>query len=233
MSEPLTLLYDDDHLVAIDKPSGLIVHKTGIARDRRTCMNILRDQLGQWVYPVHRLDRKTSGTLLFALDKETAGALGKLFRAHEIRKTYMTVVRGWVEELGTLDDPLKRKPQGDEQEATTHFRPLAKMELPYAVGPYQTARYSLLEVEPVSGRRHQIRRHMNHFSHPVVGDSEHGEGCQNQLFREKFDVDRLMLHATRISFVHPHTSQRLQIDSPAADEFEKLFPLFGYCPRSK
>ncbi len=228
MSEPLILLYNDCYMVAIDKPSGLIVHKTGMATDRRTCMNNLRDQLDQWVYPVHRLDRKTSGVLLFALDKETAGGLSELFRDHKIHKTYITVVRGWVEEAGTLDDPLKRTPDGEKQLATTHYRPLARMELPYAVGPYQTARYSLLEVEPVSGRRHQIRRHLNHFAHPVVGDAEHGEACQNRIFREKLQIDRLMLHCTRISFMHPRKSCLVQIDSPAPIDFENLFTLFNY-----
>ncbi len=230
MSEPLTLLYDDCYMVAIDKPSGLIVHKTSMAADRRTCMNNLRDQLGQWVYPVHRLDRKTSGVLLFALDKETAGGLSELFGDHKIHKTYITVVRGWVEAPGTLDDPLKREPGGEKQLAMTHYRPLAKMELPCAVGPYQTARYSLLEVEPVSGCRHQIRRHLNHFAHPVVGDAEHGEACQNRIFREKLQIDRLLLHCVRVSFIHPCNYRPVQIESPLPTEFEKLFPLFNYFP---
>ncbi len=230
MSNPLSILNRDEHLVAIDKPSGLIVHKSGLAPDRRTCMNILRDQLGQWVYPVHRLDRKTSGVLLFALDSETAGKLGELFRSHKIGKIYLTVVRGWVEEPGILDDPLKREQDGEMQPSTTHYKPLAKMELPYPVGPYQTARYSLLEVEPLSGRRHQIRRHMNHFSHPVVGDSEHGEACQNRLFQEKLGINGLMLHSAQIAFLHPWSFEQVQINSPAPMDFEKLFPLFDYFP---
>ncbi len=228
MKQRFNLLYQDEYLVAIDKPSGLLVHKTGIAPDRKTCMNLLRNQLDQWVYPVHRLDRKTSGVLLFALESETAGKFGELFREHEICKRYLAVVRGWVEEARVIDHALKRDPDREAQEAVTNYRPLGKLELPHAVGPYETARYSLLAVEPVTGRRHQIRRHMNHFSHPVVGDSEHGEGRQNHLFRDKLGIDRLMLHAERVTFQHPWSGKEVQVISEAPAEFQKLFPLFNY-----
>lgn len=225
---PFTLLYEDEWFVAMEKPEGLLVHRTSIASDRKTCMNLLRNQLGRWVYPAHRLDRKTSGVLFFALDRDSAREAGKIFMEREVRKLYTAVVRGWVEEEGTIDTPLKNHETGEMLEAVTRYRPLGKVELPYPVGPYQTARYSLLSVEPRTGRWHQIRRHMKHFSHPVVGDSLHGEIRQNRLFREKFGFDRLFLHATRLKFTHPFTKEPIDIVSPIPPTFTQACDRFGW-----
>lgn len=206
----LAILYRDERCVIIDKPAGLLVHPSRIAkRAPDTAMERLRDQLGRLVYVIHRLDRATSGALLFALDAAAASLLADAFRAGAARKTYLALVRGWAPERGCIDRPLlkKRDKKTDRkarrdaapQEAITEFECLARAELPIPVGRYATGRYSLLRLSPKTGRRHQIRRHLKHLSHPIIGDSEHGDRDHNRLFRERFGVERLMLHARALS----------------------------------
>jgi len=224
----LPILYRDAYLAAINKPSGLLVHRSRIARDRVTAMSRLRDQLNRWVYPVHRIDRKTTGVLLFALDRETARRMGEAFTCRTVRKCYLAIVRGWVLKAGTVEHPLKDPSSGNPLDARSTYRPVAKIELPYPVGPYETARYSMVEVEPHTGRWHQVRRHMRHIAHPIVGDSTHGENRQNRLFRERLNVDSMLLHAARLEFAHPRRAHPVRLSAPLPESFRTVCSHFDW-----
>ncbi|MGC9351549.1 MAG: tRNA pseudouridine(65) synthase TruC [Sulfurovum sp.] len=237
--EKLEVLYQDRFLIVVNKPSGLLVHKSPIDRhETRFALQIVRDQIGRYVYPVHRLDKPTSGILLFALDQEVAKVLSDMFRNGKIVKEYIAIVRGYSEEKGAIDHPLKQmldtkaqKEQGitkEAQEARTHYQRVATVELPYPVSRYPVARYSLVRLQPKTGRKHQLRRHMKHIFHPIVGDTKHGRGEHNKLFREKFDIHRLLLHADALSFEHPVTKEKIVLSAPLDENFRKLFDLFGW-----
>lgn len=232
----LEILYQDDHLVAINKPSGLLVHRSLIDKhETRFAIQLTRDQIGQVVYPVHRLDKPTSGVLLFALDSNTARLLTEQFTAHTVQKTYQALVRGYTPLNGTIDHPLREQldqmtdslvdQHKPAQSAITTYQRLHTFELPFAVDRYPTSRYSLVEVYPKTGRKHQIRRHFKHISHHLIGDTTHGNGKHNQFFREHFACHRLLLHSTRLALLHPHkqTPLVLQADLPA--DFTQLVQL--------
>lgn len=189
---------------------------------------MLRDQIGQWVYPIHRLDRPTSGVLIFGLSSDAARLLAQEFEQREVTKRYLAVVRGYTEESGVIDYPLQEEKWTEPQPAVTAYRKLAQVELPHPVGRYQTARYSLLEVEPKTGRMHQIRKHMKHIFHPIVGDTTHGDGKHNQLFRDQFDINRLLLVATELEFQHPYTQEKLTIRAEPEPEMVCLFEKLGW-----
>ncbi len=229
----LPVLYQDEHLVAVNKPSGLLVHRSAIDRhEPETAMKIVRDQVGQWVFPVHRLDKSTSGVLVFALDRETARRMSLLFSDAKVSKTYLAVVRGFTSEADRINHPLKDRwdkmtdQKADKEkpgkDAVTDYRRLATVELPYPVGRYASARFSLVQAAPLTGRNHQIRRHMKHVFHPIIGDTTYGDGRQNDFFRRHFQCRRLLLHASSISFPHPGTGKPLPIDAPLDDAFNAL-----------
>jgi tRNA pseudouridine65 synthase len=232
----LPILYRDERLAAVNKPSGLLVHRSVVDRhETRFAVQMLRDQLGQWVFPVHRLDKGTSGALVFALDRETAAALAAQFAGGGVRKRYLAVVRGWPEENGRIEHPLDAVtdealgPQSTvAREAITDFRRLATVELPHRVDRYPTSRYALLELEPRTGRRHQLRRHLEHASHPIVGDSTYGKGRHNRLFRELFGSQRLLLACVRLEFTHPGTGAPMVVDAPLAPEFAAVVERLGW-----
>jgi len=235
----LEILYQDAYLVAINKPSGLLVHKSPIDKHETAfALQLVRDQIGQYVYPVHRLDKPTSGILLFALSSEVAKKMSDLFRSNAVEKEYIAIVRGYTREEESIDHPLKQmldtkeqKEQGitkEAQDAQTEYVRLATAELPYAVSRYPVARYSLVRLRPGSGRKHQLRRHMKHIFHPIVGDTKHGRGEHNQLFREKFNCHRLLLHAQKMTFVHPVTEEKMEITASFDNVFESLFSEFGW-----
>jgi tRNA pseudouridine65 synthase len=237
--KPLEILYQDAYIVAINKPSGLLVHKSPIDKHEiRFALQEVRDQIGRYVYPVHRLDKPTSGVLLFGLNKEITQVLSEAFRNNEIKKEYIAVVRGYTDKKGIIEHPLKQmldtkaeKEQGitkEEKEAKTVYERLGTIELPYAVSRYPVARYSLVKLLPHTGRKHQLRRHMKHIHHPMIGDTKHGRGEHNKLFREHYDMYRLLLHARKIDFKHPITQRLVSIEADFDTTFRKLFQTFGW-----
>ncbi len=211
----LQVLYRDEFYVAVQKPAGMLVHRTGLAtRATRFAVQELRDQLGRHVHPVHRLDRATAGVLLFALTPEAAQRLGAAFMANTVHKTYLAVVRGWVAAEGVIDHPVQDRDRGDTaRDARTHFRRLGRIEFPVAVDRYPSSRYSLVEIHPQTGRRHQIRQHFKHIFHPLIGDTSYGNGRHNRYFRESFGVHRLLLEARALEFMHPYRAEPLRIES--------------------
>jgi tRNA pseudouridine65 synthase len=198
----LTVLHQDDSLVAVDKPSGMAVHR-GWSQERHVVLTVLRDQIGRHLHPVHRLDRGTSGALVLALDPATARRLQERWEAGEVRKRYLALVRGIPPEEGVVDSPVPRSPGGPRVPAVTEFRRLGTFE-----------RYALLEVVPRTGRLHQIRRHLKHISHPLIGDVRYGKGEHNRLFRERFGLHRLALHALELGFPHPEDGRDLRLVAP-------------------
>jgi tRNA pseudouridine65 synthase len=228
--EILPILYRDERLIVVDKPSGLLVHRSPIDRhETRFALQLLRDQLGQRVYTIHRLDKGTSGVLAFGLDPDTAREYSALFAQREVVKTYVALVRGWPEAEGVIERPLaavedeRSGPQDMRpREAQTAYRRIATFELPVRVDRYPTSRYALVELNPHTGRRHQLRRHLSGASHPIVGDSTYGKGSHNRLFRELFGVQRLLLACTRLELPALGECGALRIEAPLAPEFAAL-----------
>jgi tRNA pseudouridine65 synthase len=234
---PLPVIYQDEWLIAVHKPAGLLVHRTDLDRhETRFALQILRDQIGRAVWPVHRLDKGTSGALLFALDRDAGRALGALFEAGAVAKRYMAVVRGHPPVAGEIDHPLApmadahagHAPGRSLQPAVTRFRTLATTELPYRVDRYPTSRYALVELTPLTGRWHQLRRHMKHIAHPIIGDATHGKGRHNRLFQELFGCRRLLLAAVELGFVHPVTGQAMLLRAPPAEDFAAVLQALGW-----
>jgi tRNA pseudouridine65 synthase len=234
----LPVLYRDDWLIAVHKPSGLLVHRSALdAGETRFAVQMLRDQIGRRVWPAHRLDRGTSGVLLFALDEGVARALGAAFESRRVGKRYLAVVRGHPDERGEIDHPLSPLPEdrpivGEAapapREAKTRYRRLATAELPIRVDRYPTSRYALLELEPLTGRRHQLRRHLKHVSHPIVGDATYGKGRHNRLFQSLFGCARLLLACTELRLPHPASGAPLAICAPLAEDFAELLRRLGW-----
>ncbi|MBK5942584.1 pseudouridine synthase [Halorhodospira halophila] len=227
----LAVLYRDERLIAVYKPAGLLVHRSNIDRDRDVLLQRVRDQLGgHWVYPVHRLDRATAGVLVLGLDPDAASVLAAAFREQRIGKRYQAVVRGWVEAPGRIDRPLgagRRGEGGAPQPAVTDYIPLAWTELPIPVSRYDTARYTRLELQPQTGRQHQLRRHMKAFSHPIIGDTTHGDGANNRLFREHFGARRLMLVATELTVPHPGDGRTVRLTTEPDAELQAIIRQAG------
>ncbi len=218
----LEILYRDDYLAAVNKPPGLLVHRTGLdAGETHFALQILRDQIGRPVWPVHRLDKGTSGVLLFALDAKTAASLGRAFESGEgLQKTYHAIVRGWPANQGLIDHPLRRLPDDmrvereEVQGAQTRFETRERYELPIPQGGFPSTRCALVELLPLTGRRHQLRRHMKHIAHPIIGDATHGKGSLNRAVAGLLGVQRLWLQASRLSLRHPVTAEAMHIEAP-------------------
>lgn len=235
----LDILYQDEELVAVNKPSGLLVHRSLIdTREHEFAVQLTRDQIGQRVYPVHRLDRPTSGVLLFALSSDNARRLNEQFSERGIYKLYHALVRGYCEPDGTIDYPLKEqldkiadaKANQDKlpQPAITDYHCLQCRELPFEVGRYATVRFSLLELRPHTGRKHQLRRHLKHIFHPIIGDTSHGDGKQNTFVRKQFNCQRLMLHASTIKCQHPRTGNALTINASFPNDLLNPLTSMGF-----
>lgn len=233
---PLSIIYQDEYLVAINKPSGLLVHRSMLDKyATQFALQMLRDQIGQHVFPVHRLDRPTSGVLVFALSADIARKLGEQFASQIVEKTYLAIVRGHIMQKGKIDHALKEKldkiadkmakKDKPAQEAITFFNRLATFELPFAVSKYATARYSLVQLTPKTGRNHQLRRHLVHLSHPIVGDIAHGDGKHNKFIRQQFNFNQLALTCKSMRLTHPVSQAplvlRCDLDKNIYDLLEK------------
>ncbi|MBC8152653.1 MAG: pseudouridylate synthase [Bacteroidetes bacterium] len=229
----LPVLHQSADLVAINKPHGLQVHRSPMASDASEfAVQRLRDQLGQRVYPVHRLDRKTGGVLLFALTEAMNTTMQQQFADGAVAKTYLAIVRGYTNDEQAIDYPLRRDDgygeSGVLQDAFTQLRTLQRTEVPLPFGKHTTSRYSLVELTPTTGRMHQLRKHMAHILHPIIGDRPHGCNKQNKLFLDHFGMNTMLLHASSVQFKHPATGESIAITAPCQAEFDRMLTgLFG------
>ncbi len=218
----LEIVYRDDHLIAVNKPNGLLVHRSKIAKDASIfALQLLRNQIGQKVYPCHRLDRKTSGVLIFALDEQSNSQMQKLFADNRITKKYLAIIRGFTLDEELIDYRLKRE-DGKKQDAQTFYKTLQRTELEIPSFRHQTSRYSLVEVKPLSGRMHQIRKHFAHILHPIIGDRPYGCNKQNRFFKEQWNMISLLLHAYSVGFVHPLLKTEVYIHAKPSPEFLRM-----------
>jgi len=223
---PLPILYQDEHLVAINKPHGLLVHRSPTAADATEfALQQLRDQLQRKVYLVHRIDRKTSGVLLFALSPEINATVGKAFADRTVRKTYLAIVRGWIPHDEDIIDYALTNEAGKPQEASTRYRCLQRVEVEVPYGRYQTSRYTLVEAYPETGRMHQIRRHMNHIRYPIVGDRPYGCSKQNKLWKHRWQMHDMMLHARSLILAHPVTKEEITVVAPVSSEMQRVMEI--------
>ena len=218
---PLSILWQDEHLVALYKPAGWLVHRTGLdAGETRFVVQTLRDQIGQHVYPVHRLDKGTCGVLVMGLHPAATRALAGAFAAHAVRKQYLARVRGWAPESAEVNHPLRpddAPPDATAQDAHTTITRLARLDLPEpSDARHAGTRASLVLAQPTTGRRHQIRRHLKHLAHPIIGDATHGKGPLNRWWAERLGRQRLWLHAQALELTHPFTQELLQLHSGLA-----------------
>jgi tRNA pseudouridine65 synthase len=218
----LPILYSDDYFTAINKPCGMLVHRTSIAEDNDpVALQLLRDQLNRMVYPVHRIDRPTSGVLLFAHSSEITKTLQDELQKPIAHKKYTALVRGWIHDEMTSDREVKND-RGNLQTAQTKFTPIKQFELSIATDRYSTARFSIIEANPTTGRWHQIRQHLAQLRHYIINDRVHGDGKQNKIFTEKVGIREMFLHATSIEITHPVTNEKLNIEAPFPDHWTKF-----------
>jgi len=224
----LEIVYQDEHIIAINKPHGLLVHRSSIANDAKEfALQLLRDQVGRHVSPVHRLDRKTGGLLLFAFEKDVEIALHQQFQNGQVIKKYLAVLRGHSPDQQEIDYPLAKE-NGTIQEAFTAFVTLKRAELNVPFGKHETSRYSLVEATPATGRMHQLRRHFAHIFYPIIGDRKHGCNKQNKFFKEQWDMTTMLLHASQLSFKHPVTSDQVILKADIGEEFQRMNQLMSW-----
>lgn len=218
----LEILYRDEHLIAINKPSGLLVHKSFYSGEADTyAIQELKKQIGQKVYPVHRLDRKTSGVLLFTLDRETLRIMSDQFATREVEKKYIAILRGWAKEEETIDYDLVNENEVT-QNAVTHYRRLQTSEIDLPFLKHQTSRYCLVEATPETGRFHQLRKHFKHILHPILGCRKHGCNKQNKLWLQTFGISKMTLHAHQLTFNHPTSGEKITINATIDNDFKKI-----------
>jgi tRNA pseudouridine65 synthase len=224
----LEIVYQDDHIIAINKPHGLLVHRSSIATDAKEfALQLLRDQINRYVSPVHRLDRKTGGLLLFTFEKDVEIAMHQQFQNGMIQKKYLAIVRGYAPDSQDIDYPLVKE-NGTIQEAFTSFVTLKRAELDIAFGKHPTSRYSLVEATPTTGRMHQLRKHFAHIFYPIIGDRKHGCNKQNKLFKEQWEMTTMLLHASELKFKHPVTGEEIHLKASLQDEFNRVMDLMKW-----
>lgn len=233
MTGELEILYQDSDCVAINKPPGILVHRSHLnPSDSENVLTQLRDQIGQWVYAAHRLDRGTSGILVFGLDRDMARHLTREFEQRRVLKEYLAVVRGWPPESLVIDRPLtpwldrltrpEKRATQTPQDAVTKLMTLDRCECNWSIGPYEQSRYSLVRVTPKTGRRHQIRRHLNGAAYPVIGDTRHGDHRHNHFFRDVLGCRRMLLAAVHLEIAHPAKGSRLVLTASPGPEFIRI-----------
>jgi len=215
----LKILYRDEDYIVVHKPVNLLVHRSYRAADKIFLLQTLRNQIGQQVYPVHRLDRPTSGVICFALHSEAAREFSDQLQARQVKKTYWAILRGYCDLSGQIDHPVKTETGKQKQAAITDYRLLATASFPIACRKYPTSRYSLVEFSPQTGRYHQLRQHAAHISHHIIGDTMHGKGEHNRIFRENFGLSRLLLIAKQLEFYQYRQQQNILVETELESEF--------------
>ncbi len=222
----LEIIYQDQYFIAINKPGGMLVHKSELAPEETVfVLQTLRDQLDKHIYPVHRLDRPTSGVLLFAFSSEIARTLSEHLIDKKIKKKYLALVRGWLQESVTIDHPVKND-RGNLKDAITRFSPIRHYTLDIKMGSYDKQRYSLVGCEPESGRWHQIRQHLAHLRHYIINDRVHGNNKHNKLFKEELMIEPMFLHAESLELCHP-VDKRLMVLKAELPKHYKIFEEIG------
>ena len=225
---PFSILYEDEQLVVINKPTKLLVHRTKISEDTVFALQLLRQQIKQRVYPIHRLDRATSGALIFGKSSAAAAFMAQQFQQKKVEKKYLGIIRGFVEVEGCINYPLARETHLPKKAAISHYQRLAQCEMPYAIGRYATARYSLVSIRPETGRRHQIRRHFAHLRHPLIGDKKHGDVKHNKFWHQELGVSRLLLHAQELEFPLFEQSKTIRVEAPLDEPYQKAMNILGF-----
>lgn len=227
----ISICYQDEYIIAVNKPNNVLVHRSYMARnmdDELTLIDLLHNQLDFKLYPIHRLDRKTSGLLLFAKKREYVSLFQDLFKNNEIQKTYHALVRGFIPELGTIDSPVKGRDSKVYKEALTEYKKLRDVCVDIPVHPYEISRYSLVELRPKTGRLHQLRIHMNKISHPIVGDVKYGDRYHNRMFESEFNCAQMFLHASILELKHPCTNEKIKISAVLPDHWGKVSKVFNW-----
>jgi tRNA pseudouridine65 synthase len=220
----LQILYEDDSLLAVHKPTGLHVHPSDFSRNEISLLELLQQEFSGWFAPAHRIDRATSGIVIFARNNQSAKKMGELFAQRKVSKRYLAVVRGFLEPKGSIITGSS----DTKDESETHYTVLHHVELPIAMSRHPSVRYSLVEVKPITGRRHQIRKHFSSISHPIIGDVRYGDGRHNLLFREQFGLQRLLLFAVELQFQHPFTDETVHIHTTIEPNVREVFEQFGW-----
>ena len=219
----IPILYEDEYCLVVNKPSNLIVHHSSFARniEETSLTDLVREKGFPNASPVHRLDRKTSGCLLFSKEKEFVSTFQQLFESDQIEKKYTALVRGWLPESGVIDSPVKNE-RGNYKEALTHFKTIELLELPFAFSKYPTQRYSLVELSPKTGRYHQLRIHCAKIGHPIINDPKHGDRHHNHFFENELGITNLFLHAEELNFIHPFINKKVQILDSILENWKEL-----------
>lgn len=216
----LEVLFENEHIIAINKPHGLAVHRSKLVRNTSEfALQQLRDQIGHYVSPIHRIDRKTSGVLLFSKTQSETAKIQLVLQ--ESQKQYLAIVRGFTEESGIIEKHLVND-SNKLQSARTTYQRLERSELNIAQGSHKTSRYSLVRVIPSTGRKHQIRKHFNHLRHPIIGDRPHGCNKQNSFFLKTWNMSTMLLHAQEVSMKNPYTDEQIRIVAPLSSEFKRM-----------
>lgn len=226
----IEILFEDEFIIIVNKPNNVLIHNSYYARNIKepTLLDLLKNQMGASFFPVHRLDRKTSGVLVLAKQKESVAVFQELFNAFEIQKKYIGIVRGFVEESMKITSPVKNPDTQVYKEAETLCNPLKTKLLAIPVHPYENARYSLVELVPATGRMHQLRIHMNKISHPIVGDYKYGDRFHNRMFENEFDCQNLFLHAHTLEFMHPINAKKIAVKANFPEDWNKIFAFFNW-----
>ncbi|WP_299001977.1 pseudouridine synthase [uncultured Tenacibaculum sp.] len=227
----VSILYEDDYIVCASKPNNVVVHHAHHSRnvaDEASLLQLLQEQCGEKMYPIHRLDRKTSGILLLAKKSEYVAKFQELFTNNQIQKTYYGIVRGHAPETKIIDSPVKGRDTNVHKDAETHLETLKTVTVDIPVKPYDTSRYSLVKLMPKTGRLHQLRIHMNKISHPLIGDPKYGDKNHNIMFLENFNCENLFLHARSLEFIHPYSNEKLEIIAELPQDWNTVFERFGW-----
>ena len=226
-----SIVFEDDYLLCVSKPNNVLVHHAFHSRnvaEEDSLLQLIKNELGIKVYPIHRLDRKTSGIILLAKETHFVSKFQELFTNNEINKTYFGIVRGFSPETKTIDSPVKGRDANVHKEALTHLKTLEKVTLNIPVKPYDSSRYSLVELSPKTGRMHQLRVHSNKISHPLIGDPKYGDKNHNLMFEENFGCTNMFLHAGKLDFKHPFTTEELTLKATFPKDWVTLFDEFSW-----